>query len=100
MVGRQPSYTWSCRPSEFSLARDVALAATRRLLAHPAQERLQLRRLPQLLDRRIQPRQRRVGVGRVDHAVTLRTKQLDIVAIATLLPWQAVVAREATALKG
>src|SRR5437879_5945581 len=78
--------------SDLPPPRPVAFSATRWLLADPAEERPQLGRLAKLLDARIENGQRRVGVGGVDHAVTLGTEQLDVFLGATFLARPAVVA--------
>src|SRR5262249_47557839 len=49
------------------------------------------RRLAQLCDRRVERRERAVGVGGVAHAVALRADQDDVLAGAALLPRHAVV---------
>src|SRR5262249_24846186 len=85
---------------EFPAAREVAFAARRRLLADPAQKAAQLRCLAQLLNRRIEGREGLVGVGRVDHAMTLRAEQLDMVLRTALGPRQAMVSGQLLALEG
>src|SRR5262249_54064660 len=85
--------------SQFAPPRVVALAPARRLLAHPAQERRQLRRLPQFLNGRVGAGQRGVGVGGVDHAVTLRADQRHVVLGAAPRARQAVVLGEVLALE-
>src|SRR5262249_18279421 len=87
------------RGSNLAPARRVAGAARRRLLAHPLQVRLDLRRLPQPLQRRVQCRQRLVGVGGVDHAVALAADQLDVLDRAAFGRRQAVVAGEVPLLE-
>src|SRR5262249_58512702 len=72
--------------------RVVTFAPAGRLLPHPAQVAAQLRGTPQLRDRRVQCRQRLVGVCGVDHAVALRADQFDVLRRAALLARQAVVA--------
>src|SRR6516164_6103504 len=61
--------------SDFTAARFVARPPAGRLFTHPAQKANQLRRPPQLFDGRIQDRQSAIGIGGMDHAVTLVTEK-------------------------
>ena len=78
----------------------VPLFPAGRLLADPAKKFRQLRRLAELLDRRIKGGQGTIGIGRMDHAVALGTKQFHVFARAALLLRQAVVLGQLPALEG
>src|SRR5262245_12232820 len=85
--------------SQFSPAWVVLFPSTGRLLAHPLQKALQLRRFAQLRRGRVQSRQRFVRECGVNHPVTLATQQTDVVGIATLCARQIMVLRQLRALE-
>src|SRR5207249_1740232 len=104
LCGRDSQSTrWRCcawsLPSDLPATGPILFAAAGWLFPDPTQKRPQFRSAPQIGDARIPAGQRRVGVGRMHHAVTLRTQQLDILDSTAVLPRQAVMPGQVAALK-